>query len=349
MAPAKKDSGQLLTLLLRDVARSFYLTMRVLPGAIRPQISLAYLLARATDTIADTEIVPVEERLHALDHLRDRILGQTATPLDFVKFRNDGALSPTRAAEAVLLSRAEDALALLAAFTPEDQQLIRDVLATITSGQALDLQRFGGAEHSAGAGNPNLTALQTDAELEDYTYRVAGCVGEFWTRLCRVHLFPQARLDAASLLADGIRFGKGLQLVNVLRDLPADLRRGRCYLPLAKLSTAGLAPADLLDPANEPRLRPLYRDYLALAEAHLAAGWAYTNRLPAGQVRVRLACAWPVLIGLRTLAKLRAGRVLDPTQRIKVSRAEIRHILMRSLLAYPWPHAWRNLFSKMGN
>ena len=44
--------------LLKQTSRSFYLTLRVLPGAIRPQIGLAYLLARTTDTIADTELVP---------------------------------------------------------------------------------------------------------------------------------------------------------------------------------------------------------------------------------------------------------------------------------------------------
>ena len=36
-----------------------------------------------------------------------------------------------------------------------------------------------------------IVALETPSELDDYTYRVAGCVGEFWTRICRIHLFPQ--------------------------------------------------------------------------------------------------------------------------------------------------------------
>ena len=66
------SSNQMLTALLRDVSRSFYLTLRVLPAAIRPQIGLAYLLARTTDTIADTELVPVEGRLAALEK-EDRI------------------------------------------------------------------------------------------------------------------------------------------------------------------------------------------------------------------------------------------------------------------------------------
>ena len=60
--------------LLKATSRSFYLTLRVLPAAVRPQIGLAYLLARTTDTIADTELVPLEQRLDALKRLRERIL-----------------------------------------------------------------------------------------------------------------------------------------------------------------------------------------------------------------------------------------------------------------------------------
>jgi farnesyl-diphosphate farnesyltransferase len=179
--------------------------------------------------------------------------------------------------------------------------------------------------------------------LDDYTYRVAGCVGEFWTKMCRAHLFPKARLDDSVLLAKGVRFGKGLQLVNVLRDLPADLRQGRCYLPSERLAGIDLAIEDLLQPANEPRLRPLYNEYLARARAHLLAGWDYTNSLPRGQARVRLACAWPILIGMKTIELLRSGNVLDPQQRIKVGRPEIKRIIFRSVLLYPWPSAWRNL------
>ena len=208
------------------------------------------------------------------------------------------------------------------------------MLQTITSGQELDLRRFGGASAHA------IVALRTDAELDDYTYRVAGCVGEFWTRLCLAHLFPQAAFDKTLLLANGVRFGKGLQLVNILRDLPADLRRGCCYLPADALAPLSLSPADLLDPANEPRLRPLYNGYLDRADGHLLAGWAYTNALPRRAVRLRLACSWPILIGRETLQLLRTGNVLDPRQRIKISRRRVRRLRLRSVLLYPWRGAW---------
>jgi farnesyl-diphosphate farnesyltransferase len=320
--------------LLRDTSRSFYLTLRVLPCSIRAQISLAYLLARATDTVADTEILPVTQRLTALKNLRERILDHHATPLNF------GALAQSQGqpAEKLLLEKIEVALAALKELSVADQQLIHAVLTTITSGQELDLRRFDGASAS------KIIALQTAAELDDYTYRVAGCVGEFWTRMCHAHLFPQARLDEKQFIADGIRFGQGLQLVNILRDLPADLKNGRCYLPLEKLALARLLPETLLSPANEKYFLPLFRAHLDRAEAHLAAGWRYTNTLPFGQFRVRLACAWPILIGVRTIEKLRAADVGGLQARVKISRTEVRQVIFHSLVRSPFPSVWRRLW-----
>jgi farnesyl-diphosphate farnesyltransferase len=327
-----------LTDLLKATSRSFYLTLRVLPARVRPQIGLAYLLARTTDTIADTELVPLEQRLDALKRLRDRILSSSTVPLNFGELAQHQGL----AAERLLLEKAGDSLALLQTLSPADLQLVRTVLNTITGGQELDLRRF------AGASAEKIIVLETAAELDDYTWRVAGCVGEFWTKMCRTHLFPKARLDDAQLLANGIRFGKGLQLVNILRDLPVDLRKGRCYLPTEKLDEAGLRPAVLLSPANETKFLPLYHRYLDAAESHLAAAWAYTNALPRGCIRVRLACAWPVLIGLKTIERLRAANVFELQQDIKIARGEVRGILLRSVLTYPIPGAWQKLFSTTG-
>jgi farnesyl-diphosphate farnesyltransferase len=328
-----QGSPDLLAGLLKEVSRSFYLTLRILPGSIRPQIGLAYLLARASDTIADTDALPKDERLATLAAMRAKICQGVGGPLRLEKL----AGRQTSAAERTLLQRLEDAIALLEDLEPADLERVRDVLAIIISGQALDVERF--AQADAG----RIAALENDEQLDDYVYRVAGCVGEFWTRMCRAHLFPKANLDDAFLLANGVRFGKGLQLVNVLRDLPVDLRLGRCYLPKASLRAAGLEPGDLLQPDNEPRLHPLYLRYVQVAEEHLEAGWAYTNHLPRRSIRIRLACAWPILIGLQTLAKLRTACVLDPGRRIKISRRDVRQVLFRSVLAYPTPGRWRGL------
>jgi len=321
--------------LLKATSRSFYLTLRVLPARVRPQIGLAYLLARTTDTIADTELVPPAQRIHALQILRERILGLRAQPGNFT----DLAQHQGPPAEKLLLEKVEEILALLKTLSPADLKLVRDVLSIITSGQELDLRRF------ASASAEKIIALEAAAELDDYTYRVAGCVGEFWTKICRAHLFPNTRLDEKQFIADGIRFGKGLQLVNILRDLPADLKKGRCYLPAQRLDEAGLIAEALLSSAMAKKFLPLFHEYLDKAESHLRAGWRYTNTLPFAQFRVRLACAWPILIGVRTIEKLRAAGVIELQQRVKVSRGEMRGILLRSMLACPLPFLWRKLYA----
>jgi farnesyl-diphosphate farnesyltransferase len=340
MASADRNHGELLTGLLKDVSRSFYLTLRVLPHPVRAQIGLAYLLARATDTIADTELVPVEDRLSALEQLRARIAGQSTGPLDFSPLANRCDPSAASQGERFLLLRIEEAISILNAFDDADQGRIRKVLDTITTGQALDLRRFGGKSTSP-------RSLSTAEELDDYTYRVAGCVGEFWTQMCLAHLFKGAGLDEAALLRDGVRFGKGLQLVNILRDLPRDLRLGRCYLPQEELTAHRLRPEDLLDAANEPRFWPIYERWLDKAQDHLAAGWDYTNTLPRSAIRIRLACAWPLLIGVRTLALLRTRPLLAATEPVKISRSELRRLMINSILTYPFAGPWRHQFDRM--
>ena len=327
------DARFFLTHLLREVSRSFYLTLRMLPGAVRTQIGFAYLLARATDTIADTEVIPPEQRLAALARLRDSLLGTRPGGIDL------GELSACQMSEGekLLLTRLDEIVRLTFEFGEEDLRCIQRVLEVITGGQMLDLERFGYGSVKS------IAAVQDGEELDDYTFRVAGCVGEFWTELCLMHLRPRPRAEARSLVERGVRYGKGLQLVNILRDIPADLEKGRCYLPKNDLERLGLAPRDLLNPENEAAVRPLYDQWLNLAEGHLREGWSYVLALPWQWCRLRLASSWPILIGLRTLNRLRTGRILDPKGRIKVSRGEVRRILFLTTLAYPLPPVWRRL------
>ena len=303
------DGSSLLGPLLRDVSRSFYLTLRVLPRAIRPQISVAYLLARASDTVADTKAVPRAKRVAILNQLQS--LTRVPELGEFVAHQ-------ATPAEEQLLQRLGDCLAVLDQFAEADARRIQELLRVIIRGQIFDLERFPG---ESGA---DVVALQDDAELDQYTYLVAGCVGEFWTRMCQAHLPELAGWQDGRMEALGVRFGKGLQLVNVLRDLPKDLRIGRCYLPVA-------APRRLLEPAQYEAVRPEYARWLDRAVAHLDAGWEYTLQIPRSLKRLRLACIWPIWIGLKTIARLRVSNPLDPAQRIKISRAEVYRLMGRSL------------------
>ena len=81
---------------------------------------------------------------------------------------------------------------------------------------------------------PGITGLADESALEEYTYLVAGCVGEFWTKLCLLEWPNYARLPAEEMLCFGRDFGKALQLINILRDYPLDLQAGRSYLPVSQ-------------------------------------------------------------------------------------------------------------------
>ena len=338
--------------LLRRVSRSFYMTLRVLPRAIRPQLSLTYMLARAADTVADTAVITVDKRQEVLSALCRNIqavcAGKKSSIPDIAVFLRDvrsaqpesSMKSAKEDAELTLLENFETLLDALLEFSESDREKICTVLETITCGQQADIRRFG-------TETGGITALDTDNELDAYTYEVAGCVGEFWTRLCLAHIFPRAALDEAQLMSDAIRFGKGLQLVNILRDLPEDLRQGRGYIPKQSLLRFGLTPDDLLNQDAMSRFQPLYNEYLELAEECLRDGWRYTTslpfRFPFGYARLRLACAWSILIGVKTLRRLRGVNILE-YQRVKITRKEIRRILVESVLLYPCHKAWNRLF-----
>ena len=319
--------------LLAEVSRSFSLTLRVLPKAVRFQIGLAYLLARTSDTIADTTLIPPAQRVESLRQFRACILGARTDAMDF----SDLAAGQSTPSEKILLQRTPETLALLTALSPDDLKLVCEVLDTITRGQELDLERFGNGDR--------LVALANAADLDAYTFAVAGCVGEFWTKMTLAHCFT-ALPCPASFVEDGVQFGKGLQLVNVLRDLPRDLRSGRCYLPLDELAQAGLQPEELLAHENWPRLCPVYNTWLAKAQAHLSAGARYTLAIPSGQYRLRLACAWPLLMGQETLALLRRANPLQPEPRLKISRAQVRGVLWRTIWRLPFRSPWEKLFTQ---
>jgi farnesyl-diphosphate farnesyltransferase len=320
---AEMGQDDLLSDLLKRVSRSFYLSLAILPRSVRAPVGLAYLLARAADTIADTRLISREERLRHLEALRAELRGETPSRLDEITRACIGPNPHT--GERELLRRLPDCFARYRELEKADRERVQTLLLTITEGMCVDLSIFPGEDEG------RLVALETRQELDRYTYLVAGCVGEFWTEMHMAHRSRLTGWDAEVMKRKGVRFGKGLQMTNVLRDMARDLRIGRCYLPRKELAPLGLSPEALLDPGSVERLRPLLRDLLALTIEHYREGWAYTLAIPRPEWRMRLACAWPLLIGLRTLALVaRAPNLLDPSSTVKISRPAVYAIMLRS-------------------
>ena len=200
----------------------------------------------------------------------------------------DGATSD---AEKQLLARRQEIEAWLSR-SPDGLE-IESVWSTIRGGQRFDHERF----------SANSSPL-TPQELDRYTYLVAGCVGEFWTLLCQKKIPGFAALEFSELRDLGIRFGKGLQLVNILRDRHSDALMGRIYVPPERFAAV-----------------------LAEARAHLGAARRYVDALRI--YRLRVACTLPLYLGDATLDLIQK---YPSSQRLKVPRAGVWIHFLRALL-----------------
>jgi farnesyl-diphosphate farnesyltransferase len=311
---SKTSARKLIGPILRDVSRSFYVSIRLLPRRLREPVGLTYLLARAADTLADTAEVSVAVRADALRDLASAIQGKDATNV-IVDLAQSFLPLQTNPAERRLIEVLADCLRLLGLQNAADLGDIRAVLDHITRGQTLDIERFGNTTQT--------NALRTAADLHEYTYLVAGCVGEFWTHLCFRYVANFAGRLENDMLELGKQYGSGLQLLNILRDAHVDLANGRCYFPEEELSAVGLSAGQISQ--ELARFEPVYRKWLDEAERGLEAGMKYVRAI--NHFRVRAATALPALIGARTLSILRASGTAALQERIKVPRKEVRGMI----------------------
>ncbi|MEN9975184.1 MAG: hypothetical protein RLZZ282_1190, partial [Verrucomicrobiota bacterium] len=159
---------------------------------MRGAASLAYLLARTSDTLADTAAAPPEMRRECLEHFY-HALTETGNsprwPLAMIR-----AVDDTR--EKLLLESQDLLFAWLGGLPAGEAQLVREVVGIIIGGQRLDLDRF------ARADGARPVRLPDDAALEDYTWRVAGCVGAFWTKLGLLTMEDRFSQTPANVLLD---------------------------------------------------------------------------------------------------------------------------------------------------
>ncbi len=306
--------------LLKSVSRSFYLSIRILPSAMQQPVAVAYLLARAADAIADTAILPEADRLNALLQFKELLInGETTSPQSVTALI--GTIDHT--GERELLEQLPAILALYNALTENDFNAVKKVVNTLTTGMEKDLNYFDVSEQ--------IRALPDDDALDDYTYYVAGCVGEFWTALSLIHSPSLSHWNKEKQITLGIRFGKALQLSNILRDISKDAKLGRCYLPASDLAQHTLNANMLNNEKNIVNFKPVVDKWLDKADEHFDAAQTYLLSIPRTCLRLRLASLWPILIGLATLKLIKNNA--DEKNDAKVTRKWIYKMLVLSIPA----------------
>jgi farnesyl-diphosphate farnesyltransferase len=276
-------------------------------------MGLGYLLCRALDTAVDTAGISPEAKLELLQFFRNlEKPGARGGLLERIR-----GLAPLAAqqGEKELLLKFQKVLDIYAQLPAADIASFSDLLSGVTSGMEMDVRCFPG-------GAP--AAFNAAADLERYCAFIGGQPGVFWARLYRNAIrLSNPRAGSFPSERDAEMIGSALQITNILKDMAADLRLGRCYLPQEDLDARNIKPADLLVPANMGRLRDITNKWTYWALDRLDQCEAFLSAIPKTELALRAAVIWPVYWAMDTLEEAAHSNLLDPADRPKVGRGRI--------------------------
>lgn len=311
--------------LLRMASRTFAIGIEQLPAVLCDAGTVAYLLLRVSDYLEDNEDMPAEKKIELLDLWAD-VLSGSANASDLTSRIQD---ADTSNPDAVVAQHAEDILARLALLPKEVREIITPHVIHSTQGMARWVAR-----------GPQ---VNDEADMDDYMFEVAGRVGYLLTHLFAWYsLFIRFRIK--ELLPLAREFGLALQTVNVIRGLRKDYERGWVYIPKKFLEAVNLSAHELFQPENRTEAVKVLDLLADKAERHLHAALTCVKTLPPWQHRIRLACIFPLMFAIRTLAISRRNTDVFNSE-AKMTREEVKRIV-RDATLWGWSNRWLDRYSR---
>ncbi|OGS06762.1 MAG: hypothetical protein A2270_06095 [Elusimicrobia bacterium RIFOXYA12_FULL_51_18] len=299
--------------ILKDVSRTLYLSINILPEPLRTSMALGYLVARTMDTVVDCPAIDAGVKREMLGLFRSLENGNNAWALA-ARIKQAVTSIPSQK-EKELLFKFEKIAALYAAFPEQELAPLKALVNGVAKGMEMDLGAFQG---------PGVAALKSEDELKKYCALIGGEPGIFWARLYRETIrrnnvnpgkFP-SETDAALI-------GSALQITNILKDMAADLSIGRCYLPQPDLDQMELKPVDLLKPGNIEQVRPVIYKWISWAVDQLDLSERFLASIPKTELALRAAFVWPVYWAMDTLQEVAKANLLEPSARPRIKKARI--------------------------
>ena len=252
--------------ILKETSRTFYIPISRLPSGLQEAVASAYLCMRSIDEIEDHPKLdnPTKAKLLRRISLNLQAAVESSTIEDF----SVGLDRDHNILDEVTLRVGEWALLAPEAIAPR----IWDATAAMAERMAY--------------WSENNWQVQTEADLDRYTFGVAGAVGLLLSDLWAWYDNTNTNRVYA------IGFGRGLQAVNILRNHNEDLVRGVDFFPHGW---------------SEDNMHNYARRNLRLADL-------YTNALPPGPVQNF--CLIPLTLAHGTLKALSLGKA-------KLSRSDV--------------------------
>jgi farnesyl-diphosphate farnesyltransferase len=248
---------------LKETSRTFYLPVVRLPAGLREAVGCGYLCMRGLDEIEDHPELSNADKVELLNRLSVAFQGQTSLE-SFDRAPIDRALQPYRASlPEVSLRLADWAVLAPAAIAPRIWETV-SAMADRMAYWARVNWKIGSLE-----------------DLDRYTFSVAGSVGILICDL--LAFFEGAQVDRSKALL----FGRGLQVVNIVRNRPEDLARGIDFFPPG-YTTEGLAAyaRECLERAEAYAQTVPSRAFLAIYQIPLKLAFATLDAIARGEAKL---------------------------------------------------------------
>ncbi len=301
-------------LLLEGVSRTFALTIPQLPQKLYGAVANAYLLCRIVDTIEDEVSLSAEQKKHFCAGFIEVVnTGANAElfAVDLAPLLSDQTIP----AEHTLIHVLPRVIQITHSF--EEAQI--EALACCVETMAAGMPIFQAQDLSGG--------LPTLADLDNYCYYVAGCVGEMLAKLF-CHYSPEINQHRDELLKLSVSFGQGLQMTNILKDIWDDAQRGVCWLPQDVFAETGFDLKNINLQENDPAFAAGLEHLISIAQGHLHNALVYTLKIPSHETGIRNFCLWALGMAVLTLKKIKQNINFRHSDQVKITRNSVKTTIL---------------------
>lgn len=306
---------------LKNVSRSFALTIPMIEESIRTPILIGYLEARVLDSFEDEYLnqISKEKRAKNLDKAFSLIdkPNQKGAESDVKKIAGEAPEYISHPHYLDLVQNFEKIIKIHKALDSAEKKTLVRWLDQMVQGMKKFLEK----------------EIDTFEQLDKYCYYVGGTIGGFLTDL----LIKNARKITAkqiktlkSFYAD---FGIFLQKVNIIRDFREDvLKNKRIFWPQDALSGHGLTHLKVLDRKYEVQALALLDRMLDNAYKHIRPIQQYISAIPPDFPGFKKAFSINFQMGVETLKKLKGNpAVFYAAAPVKIEKKVKQEILSQYL------------------
>ena len=313
--------------MLRNVSRTFAISIEQLPVGLSKAVTIAYLLFRVSDCLEDTDELERDRKAELLRLWAKVLDGSTPVAALTEAVANLDENDP----EVYVAQHVDQLLNALHKLPEKNQETITQHVYQTSLGMA----RW--QEHGP--------FVETEEEMDDYMFEVAGRVGYLLTDLFGWYS-PFIAKEKDKLRPLAREFGLALQTVNIIRGMRKDYERGWVFVPRTFYEPLGLTRDSLFAQENSVAALQVIARLADKAESHLRNGLQYIINIPPIHYKIRLACTWPLFFAIKTLAVSR-DNIHVILNEAKITRAEVTGIIRNTTLM-GWSDSWlRSYYSHL--